>query len=163
MTSTLAPSALQNARSFSTASASAPSGGVRMHQRLTNSSEKPEPGPEFSVPATGCAEWCAFRACGAYHEHLAFHRADVGDDRAGLERRRDLGRDRPLADRNAYREVRRPSRPRHWSRPVGDAGSTTRLRVASSGRCDVGAHHAYSRAARSEPPISPTPISAGRS
>ena len=29
-----APSAAQNARSFSTASASVPSGGVRMHQRL---------------------------------------------------------------------------------------------------------------------------------
>ena len=26
-----------------------------MHQRLTNSSGKPEFGPEFSVPATGCA------------------------------------------------------------------------------------------------------------
>ena len=32
-----------------------PSGGVRMHQRLMNSSAKPESGPECSVPATGCA------------------------------------------------------------------------------------------------------------
>ena len=29
--------------------------GVRMHQRLTNSSAKPASGPECSVPATGCA------------------------------------------------------------------------------------------------------------
>ena len=34
---------------------SAPSGGVRMHQRLSNSSAKPASGPEYSVPATGCA------------------------------------------------------------------------------------------------------------
>jgi len=30
-------------------------GGVRMHQRLTNNSAKPASGPEYSVPATGCA------------------------------------------------------------------------------------------------------------
>ena len=29
--------------------------GVRMHQRLTNNSAKPASGPEYSVPATGCA------------------------------------------------------------------------------------------------------------
>ena len=35
-------------------------------------------------------------------EHRALDRADVGDDRAGLERAGDLGRDRPArADRNA--------------------------------------------------------------
>ena len=35
-------------------------------------------------------------------EHGALDRADIGDDRAWLERRRDLGRDRPArADRNA--------------------------------------------------------------
>src|SRR5271154_6558605 len=55
MASTLAPSARQNAASFSTAAGSAPSGGVRMHQRPTNSSAKPASGPEYSVPATGCA------------------------------------------------------------------------------------------------------------
>ena len=55
MISTLAPSARQNARSFSTAAGSVPSGGVRMHQRLMNSSAKPASGPECSVPATGCA------------------------------------------------------------------------------------------------------------
>ena len=55
MLSTLAPRARQNDASRSTAVLSASSGGVRMHQRLTNSSAKPESGPEFSVPATGCA------------------------------------------------------------------------------------------------------------
>src|SRR6516165_10292325 len=55
MVSTLAPRPAQNARSFSTAPASVPSGGVRMHQRLMKSSAKPESGPECSVPATGCA------------------------------------------------------------------------------------------------------------
>src|SRR5437764_4654068 len=55
MISTLAPSALQNADSFSVAAGSVPSTGVRMHQRLTKSSANPESGPEFSVPATGCA------------------------------------------------------------------------------------------------------------
>ncbi len=53
MLSTLAPSACQNAFSRSTASGATPSGGVRMHQRLTNSSGKPESGPDCSVPATG--------------------------------------------------------------------------------------------------------------
>src|SRR3984957_13190591 len=55
MISTRAPSPAQKARSFSTAAGSVPSGGVRMHQRLMNSSGKPESGPECSVPATGCA------------------------------------------------------------------------------------------------------------
>src|SRR5580704_4832421 len=55
MVSTLAPSARQNAASFSVAAGSAFSGGVRMHQRSTNSSAKPASGPECSVPATGCA------------------------------------------------------------------------------------------------------------
>ena len=105
MTSTFAPSALQNALSFSTAAASAPSGGVRMHQRLTNSSEKPESGP--GVLGAGDRmrrdQMHALRDMRRHVlEHLALDRADVGDDRAGLERRRDLGRDRPArADRNA--------------------------------------------------------------
>ena len=55
MVSTLAPSARQKAASRSTAAWSAFAGGVRMHQRLTNSSAKPASGPEYSVPATGCA------------------------------------------------------------------------------------------------------------
>ena len=49
------PAAVQKARTRSTASASVPSGGVRMHQRLTKSDAKPASGPECSVPATGCA------------------------------------------------------------------------------------------------------------
>ncbi len=53
--STLAPSRRQNAASRSTACGSVPSGGVRMHQRFSNSSAKPASGPECSVPATGCA------------------------------------------------------------------------------------------------------------
>src|SRR5208282_2365600 len=55
MVSTLAPSARQNAASFSTAAASTSSGGVKMHQRPTKSAAKPASGPEYSVPATGCA------------------------------------------------------------------------------------------------------------
>src|SRR6201986_502458 len=55
MISTLAPSPAQKARSLSVAAGSVASGGVRMHQRLMNSSAKPESGPECSVPATGCA------------------------------------------------------------------------------------------------------------
>src|SRR5215831_11770856 len=55
MVSTLAPMSRQNAASFSTAAATASGGGVKMHQRLTNSSAKPESGPEYSVPATGWA------------------------------------------------------------------------------------------------------------
>ena len=55
MVSTLAPSKRQNAASLCTAAGSTSGGGVRMHQRLTNNSAKPASGPEFSVPATGCA------------------------------------------------------------------------------------------------------------
>src|ERR1700689_5303567 len=55
MVSTLAPSAPQNAASFSVPGGSAFSGGVRLHQRPTNNSAKPASGPECSVPATGCA------------------------------------------------------------------------------------------------------------
>ncbi len=53
MISTLEPNAFQNCTSRSTAAWSASFGGVRMHQRLMNSSAKPESGPESSVPATG--------------------------------------------------------------------------------------------------------------
>ena len=74
--------------SFSTAAGSVPSGGVRMHQRLMNSSAKPESGPECSVPATGCAG-TKCTPCRQIRRHVPHHRAldraDVGDDRAGLE------------------------------------------------------------------------------
>ena len=58
MISTFAPSAVQNARSFSTASASAPCGGVRMHQRLTNNSGKPESGPDSGFAELFVNRWC---------------------------------------------------------------------------------------------------------
>ena len=76
-----------------------------MHQRLTNSSAKPASGPEYSVPATGCAghEMHVLRQMRAHVAHdRALHRADVGDDRAGREMRADLLRDRAAgADGNA--------------------------------------------------------------
>ena len=73
MVSTLAPSARQNAASFSTAAASAPSGGVRMHQRPTNRLGKARVRPEFSVPATGCAGTKCTPAgkCGAISRNTA--------------------------------------------------------------------------------------------
>ena len=104
MVSTLAPSALQKADSVLVAAGSVPSTGVRMHQRLTKSSAKPASGPEFSVPATGCAGMkCT--PFGTKRRHVAHHRAldraDVGEDRAGLQMRPDLLGHRPArADRN---------------------------------------------------------------
>src|SRR5271170_631177 len=73
MVSTLAPSRRQNVASLSTAAASVASGGVRMHQRLTNSSAKPESGPECSVPATGCAgtKCTPGGSCGAMSRTIA--------------------------------------------------------------------------------------------
>ena len=105
MVSTLAPSARQNAASRSTAAGSASGGGVRMHQRLTNSSAKPASGPEYSVPATGCAgmKWTPRGTCGRHvAQHRALHRADVGENRARLEMCGDLlGHRAALADRDA--------------------------------------------------------------
>ena len=105
MVSTLAPSRRQNAASFATAFASAPSGGVRMHQRLTNSSAKPASGPEYSVPATGCAgtKCTPLRQMrGHVADHRALDRADVGHDRARRQMRADLlGDGAAGADRNA--------------------------------------------------------------
>ena len=76
-----------------------------MHQRLTNSSAKPASGPEYSVPATGCAgtKCTVFGRCGRHvAHHRALDRADVGDDRAGRKMRADLLGDRAAgADRNA--------------------------------------------------------------
>ena len=51
--STIEPAASQRARTLAIAAGSVPSGGVRMHQRPWNSSAKPAPGPECSVPAIG--------------------------------------------------------------------------------------------------------------
>ncbi len=76
-----------------------------MHQRLTNSSAKPASGPECSVPATGCA---GMKSTGRRQmrrhvlQHRGLDRADIRDDRAGLQVRRDVLRDRAAsADRHA--------------------------------------------------------------
>ena len=55
MVSTRLPSRRQNSASLSTIMASARGGGVMMHQRPLNRLAKPASGPDFSVPATGCA------------------------------------------------------------------------------------------------------------
>jgi hypothetical protein len=100
MISTFAPSALQNARSFSTASGSAPSGGVRMHQRLTNSSGKPESGPGI-LGAGDRMRRDEMHACRHLRRHVLEHRvldrADIRDDRAGLERAAISAATGPLA------------------------------------------------------------------
>jgi hypothetical protein len=73
---------------FFDASASVPSGGVRMHQRLMNSSGKAGIGPECSVPATGCAgtKWTPDGICGPHvARDGALDRTDVGHDRALFE------------------------------------------------------------------------------
>ena len=53
ITSIIEPAARQRLATFSTAASSVPGGGVRMHQRPSNSSGKPASGPECSVPAIG--------------------------------------------------------------------------------------------------------------
>src|ERR1700722_3012402 len=55
MRSTMEPQRRQNSAIFSTAASSAPGGGVNKVQRPWNSVVKPESGPEYSVPARGCA------------------------------------------------------------------------------------------------------------
>ena len=82
-----------------------PARGVRMHQRPSNSSAKPASGPDCSVPAIG---WPGMKCtpagtCGATSRTTArLHRADVGQDGAGLQMRRDLRGERPAgADRHA--------------------------------------------------------------
>jgi hypothetical protein len=74
-----------------------------MHQRLMKSSAKPESGPECSVPATGWHEVHALRNMRSHvARDRALDRADVGDDRAGFQERRDLLGNRPAgADGNA--------------------------------------------------------------
>ena len=53
--STRAPSARQKSASASTAAGSASGSGVSRVQRLSKSCANPAPGPECSVPASGCA------------------------------------------------------------------------------------------------------------
>ena len=66
--------------------ASVSGGGVRMHQRFSNSVAKPASGPECSVPATGWAgtKCTPFGRCGARRRSPPLHRAHVGDDAPGF-------------------------------------------------------------------------------
>ena len=101
-------------------------------------------------------------------QDLAFDRADVRHDRAGLERARNLCRDRPAgADRNADDDEVGVLRGLgvgldHLIRDAEldhAAARRSRRAVATISRTTP-----YSRAARAiEPPIRPTPISARRS
>ena len=135
------------------------------------SSAKPESGPECSVPATGCAGTkCDARGQMRRHvpHHGALDRADVGDDRARLQMRRDLLRDRAAgADRNAEDdEIGVPDRLRialeHGIDDAEFGDARAGLRRARGGD-DFAGEVLFSRAARAiEPPISPKPISAMR-
>src|SRR5580692_9766469 len=170
MISTLAPSAAQNARSRSTASGSVPSGGVRMHQRLTKSSAKPESGPESSVPATGCAGMRLTPAgtCGARSRSTAPLTEPTSDRMApGL-------RWEPISRATA------PNAPIGTQRITRSAPATAAAAVSTtlstmpncSMRCRVGSARDVAtmvsttpreRAARAiDEPIRPTPISAKR-
>ena len=64
---TMLPSAFQKVSSLSTAATSLSGSGVRMHQRPWNRSSRAASGPEFSVPATGCAgtKCTPFGMCGS--------------------------------------------------------------------------------------------------
>ena len=135
-----------------------------------NSSAKPESGPECSVPATGCAgtKWTPAGRCGAMSLHDgALDRADVGDDRARLEVRRDLLRHRAAgADGDAEDdEVGVLHRFRiGLEHAIDDAelGDARAGLVRARGGDDL-AGQALRRAARAiEPPIRPKPISAMR-
>ncbi len=79
--------------------------GVSTHQRPSNSSAKPDSGPDCSVPAIGMAgnEMHALRHVrGDIAHDGGLHRADIGQDGAGLQSRRDLLGDRAAeADRYA--------------------------------------------------------------
>src|SRR3984957_9646991 len=55
MISTIEPQRRHSSATFSTAASSVPGGGVSNVQRPWNSVVKPESGPEYSVPANGCA------------------------------------------------------------------------------------------------------------
>ena len=73
-------------RAFSTAAGSLPSGGVRMHQRPTNSSAKPASGPEI-LGAGDRMRRNKMNAGGQMRAHVALDRAldraDVGNGRPG--------------------------------------------------------------------------------
>ena len=171
MVSTLAPSRRQKAASLSTACGSAPSGGVRMHQRLTNSSAKPASGPEYSVPATGCAgtKCTLFGRCGAMSRTTAPLTEPTSETMApgarcgaDLRRHRAAGADRNADDdeigafdRGGIALDHLIGQPELGHAPARLRPSARWPRSSRAAPC--------ARAARAiEEPISPTPISASR-
>src|SRR5580658_1860935 len=168
MISTLAPSAAQKARSFSVAFPSVPSGGVRMHQRLMNSSAKPESGPECSVPETGCAgtKCAAAGRCGAMSLTTAPFTEPTSEMIApGLRCGAISAVTAPQAPTGMQRMTRSASLTA--SALVSTTASTmpssfTRARVlAERAVVTISPANPCARAARAiEPPISPKPISA---
>ena len=147
--------------------------GVRMHQRLVKSSAKPEFGPDCSVPATG---WPGMKCtpggiCGPTSRTTArLDRADIGDDGAGLQRRRDLRGDRSAgADRHAQDDeigILHRRRGTLMDRSRRDRCSFARARVASALFAWPAMWPAsFSRRItwQSDEPMRPRPISATRS
>src|SRR5690606_2205502 len=145
-------------------------GGVRMHQRLTKSSAKPASGPEYSVPATGCAGTKCTPAgiCGAISRTTAALTEPTSETVAPGARWRAISaatapqaptgidtitRSAPAAA-SAFVAVTRSAR----------LSSTTRSRVACvRAVATISRASPFARAARAiEEPISPTPISARR-
>ena len=96
MSSTLAPMARISPASRALAAGSVPSGGVSSHQRLRNSPAKPGTRPRMFGPGQRMARH-EMHACGNMRpdrlDHRLLDRADIGDRRAGLQMRGDLGRD----------------------------------------------------------------------
>ena len=132
MISTWLPQRRQSSASLPTAASSVPGGGVRMHQRPSNSSAKPASGPECSVPATGwpgtkCTPVGQQRA--EIADHRLLHRADIGDDGAGLQVRRD-GRRRPRHRRRAA--CRRSTRSASVDRRAGVGRGCCRTSLSST-------------------------------
>ena len=89
-----------------------------MHQRPSNSVAKPESGPEYSVPATGCAGISVDAVSGRCSvnavRHRALHGPDVADDRASRDVRCDrAARSAAIAaNRHADDDADRTRRPR---------------------------------------------------
>ena len=146
-------------------------GGVRMHQRLTNSSAKPASGPECSVPATGCAGTKCTSAgrCGAMSaDHRALTEPTSETIAPASRCGADLLRDRAAgADRDADDdEVGAVDRRGVGRRPPGRRcrARRTRRRVAAERAvATIARTTPCARAARAiDEPIRPTPISARR-
>src|SRR5208282_5198746 len=166
----LAPSARQNAASFSTAAGSVPSGGVRMHQRPTNSSAKPASGPECSVPATGCAGTKCTPAgrCGAMSRTMAALTEPTSETTApGLRCGAISSATSPQTPTGTQAMTRSaPATAAAFVSTTWSASpsSATRRRVAAERALATLARTApCARAARAiEEPMRPTPISASR-